>query len=180
MSFLTGYRMSDEEKKRLESEINSLVDSVNNEISDLHKVSSEEAIKKLLNVQNLLLPKLLSELKSSDSNLYRTKVIDKTSSLISKMLDASIKLREFEIKEDIDVINNPKIHLMFKWFMDSMSESWDEMELSIEDRNKFFDIFSNKLDGWEAKVEQRLKKLSFKDILSSHNIESPLKVYKAK
>lgn len=170
---LYGYTISDKEKKEFEEKIDSLITQVSTEIQDLSKGTSEEAIKKLLIIQNLILPSILGELKNSSGSLFRTRVLDRASNLISSMLSAAIKLREFEIKENVDVVGNPKINLMFIWFIDVIKESMEEIGL---DKVKFFEVFSNKLSDWEIKVEQRLKKLSFRDIVNSNNLDNPLKV----
>lgn len=176
---LLGYTMSDEEKKQLEEKVESLLKEVKDKMDNLKNLNSDEAIKSLIEIQNLLLPSILNELKNPTYNLFRTKVLDKASLLVGKMIDSSIKLREFEVKESVDVINNPKINLMFKWFIDILDDSFNELEGDFdkkEIKNKFFNVFSNKLDGWELKVEQRLKKLTFKDVINSKNIENPLKI----
>jgi hypothetical protein len=177
MTMLHGYNVSDAEKKAAQDEMDTLMLAVSSDLTSISTASNEQAIKILIDIQKRILPIQLKELANPSYNLYRTRVLEKCVASINSMVGHAIKLREFELKEDIDVMNNPKIKLMFNWFIEVIDETIGESRLSDNiDHNKkeFYNVFVSKLQNWEEKVEKRLKKLSFTDILNSKNLLNPL------
>lgn len=168
---MQNYYQSDEERKKANDIIDKLILDVTAELEAVSKDGTQESINKLVDIQKLIVPTLLTELKNPSHSLFKTRVLDRFASMINQMLTATIKLREFEIKEEVD-INNPKIQLLFTWFIDIIKDSLEEASL---DTKAFFDLFSSKLIGWEEKSSKKLSKLSFKAIQQNQDIDNPLK-----
>ena len=164
--------MSDSEKDQLNKKIDDLISSVKSELEISEQSDTDSSIKKLIKIQKIVAPYLLEQLKNSSCNLYQTRVLDRFASVLNQMISSAVKMREFEIKEEVDV-SNPKIQLLFSWFIDIIKDSLEE---SGQDKKAFFDVFTSKLINWEEKANKKLSKTSFKAIQQNQNIENPLSI----
>lgn len=167
---LDTYYNSDAEKKRINEMVSTLISDVESELSSLNNLTSELAIQKLVNIQKLVLPTLLNELKSPSFSLFRTRVIDRFSAILNNMLSSTIKLREFELKEEID-FNNPKVQMGFSWLIEVFGTCLDEEKI---DKGAVFTHLASKLVGWEDTCNKKLSKLSLKAIQQGSSISNPL------
>jgi len=169
---MQNYYNTDEEKARMAKVIDTLVLEVTKELeSNESTQSTEETIKTFVRIQKLVLPTLLAELKNPAYNLFKSRILNQFSSIIGDMLASTIKLREFEIKEEVDM-SNPKIQLAFSWLLDLIAESLDEVQM---DKKIFFENFAAKIIGWEEKVNKKIGKLTMKAIQASkESFENPL------
>lgn len=161
--------MTDSEKKDLEEQVDALVRSVEAELNAQDSSDTDQTIKSLIKIQKIIAPYLLNQLKSQSRNLFQTRVLDRFASIVNQTISSTVKLREFELKEEVD-LNNPKIQLLFSWFIDVIKDSLDESSL---DKKAFFDVFSSKLVGWEEKASKKLSKLTFKTIQQTKDIHNP-------
>ena len=164
------YHMSDSEKSDLDAQVDQLIALVEAELDTQEGQDTDQTIKSLIRIQKIIAPYLLNQLRCRSRNLYQTRVLDRFSSIINQTISSTTKLREFELKEEVDV-SNPKIQLLFSWFIDVIKDSLEESNL---DKKAFFDVFSSKLVGWEEKASKKLSKLTFKAIQQNKEIQNPL------
>lgn len=166
-----NYYLNSDEQAKLNAATDLIITEINKELELITIDNNLDSITRLFKIQKMLIPAVIDQLKNPVNNLFKTRVLDRINAFIKTTLDTLIKAQELTIKEEID-LTNPKVQLVFSWFIDSIAESLTELDL---DKQRFFENFSTKLIGWETNCSKKLSKVSLKALSqSSTQLENPL------
>lgn len=153
------------------------VEQIEKEQADLEKylasfLSEETSFSKKMNcilqMNAIIIPKLLWELNNPVPDVDRTMIASRTISSIKELGNTLMKSREIELSDDIN-LNSPKFQAVLGWFMDLFNEILERHDINNMKKNEIFNDLSIELSGWEDRIMKKLKGASSKALKGIKN-----------
>jgi len=83
----------------------------------------------------------------------------KRGTLLKYMSETLLQRQSLHGSSDEIDFKGPKFREVFKMFLQTISDTFDQVKIPVEYREMFFHALSKNLDGWEKKAEGAVKKL---------------------